>query len=219
MGPPAPSRPAFQAILDLCRAVGSGSGRFRTLRVQAHETRGRLHRFPKCESQILPADGMGKAQRRDGSGRGELKVPAESAIRHTQVIRTLLPPSVRRRNLVELADRIRTPFTPNQDLKITTLEPDYLNFSTMQGDKQLSCKHFATSALRVNYARERRIVCALQAAPELTREEPDYYRLARIWRTSLAQSEVVRSETAAVASPRRPPSKPEFRVSLTRRKR
>jgi len=27
---------------------------------------------------------MGKAQRRDGSGRGELKVPAESAIRHTQ---------------------------------------------------------------------------------------------------------------------------------------
>ncbi len=87
----------------------------------------------------------------------------------------------------------------------------------MQGDKHLSCKHLATSALRVNYARERRILYALQAAHELTREEPDYYRLARIWRTSLAQSEVVRSETAAVASPRRPPSKPAFRASLTRR--
>ena len=71
----------------------------------------------------------------------------------------------------------------------------------MQGDKHLSCKHLATSALRVNYARERRILYALQAAHELTREEPDYYRLARIWRTSLAQSEVVRSETAAVALP------------------
>jgi len=71
----------------------------------------------------------------------------------------------------------------------------------MQRDKQLSCKHFATSALRVNYARERRIVCALQAAHELTREERDHYRLARIWRTSLAQSEVVKGETAAVALP------------------
>ena len=71
----------------------------------------------------------------------------------------------------------------------------------MQGDKQLSCKHFATSALRVNYARERRIVYALQAAHELTREEPDYNRLARIWRTSLGQREVVRGKTAAVALP------------------
>jgi len=71
----------------------------------------------------------------------------------------------------------------------------------MQGDKQLSCKHFATSALRVNYALERRIVCALRATHELTREEPDYCRLPRFWRTSLAQSEVVRGETAAVALP------------------
>ena len=84
----------------------------------------------------------------------------------------------------------------------------------MQRDKQLSCKHLATSVLRVNYARERRIVCALQAAHELTREERDHYRLARIWRTSLAQSEVVKGETAAVALPRRPPSKPEFCVSF-----
>lgn len=104
-------------------------------------------------------------------------------------------------NFFEPADRIRTASTPNWDCKITTLEVDYLNFPTMQRDKQLSCNHFATSALRVNYARKRRIVCALQAAHELTREEPDYYRLARIWRTSLAQSEVVRGETAAVAPP------------------
>ena len=71
----------------------------------------------------------------------------------------------------------------------------------MQGDKQLSCNHFATSAPRVNDARERKTVRALQATRELTREEPDYYRLARIWRTSLAQSEVIRGETAAVALP------------------
>ncbi len=104
-------------------------------------------------------------------------------------------------NFFNPADRIRTSSTPNQDCKITTLKLDYLNFPAMQRDKQLSCKHFATSALRVNYARERGIVCALQAAHELTREERDYYRLARIWRTSLAQSEVVKGETAGVALP------------------
>ena len=71
----------------------------------------------------------------------------------------------------------------------------------MQGDKQLSCNHFATSALLMNYTRERKTVRALQAARELMREEPDYARLARIWRTSLGQSEVVTGETAAVALP------------------
>ncbi|MGA7871368.1 MAG: hypothetical protein WCA22_10745, partial [Candidatus Binatus sp.] len=93
----------------------------------------------------------------------------------------------------EPADRIRTPSTPNRDRKITTLEVDYLNFPTMQGDKQLSCNHFATSALRMKLYRERKTVRALQAARELMRGEPDYERLfARIWQTSLAQSEVVR---------------------------
>src|SRR5260370_36202415 len=71
-------------------------------------------------------------------------------------------------NFLDLANRIRTPFTPNQDFKITTLEPDYLNFSTMRRDKQLSCKHFAMSALGMNYARERKTVRALQAWRELT---------------------------------------------------
>ncbi len=105
------------------------------------------------------------------------------------------------RNLVELADRIRTPFTPNQDLKITTFKLNYLNFPAMQGDKQLSCKHFAISILGTIYAREEKTLWALLVWHELMREEPDYYRLARIWRTSLAQSEVVRGETAAVALP------------------
>jgi len=38
-------------------------------------------------------------------------------------------------NFLDLANRITTTFTPNPDFKITTLEPDYLNLSTMQGDK------------------------------------------------------------------------------------
>ena len=46
------------------------------------------------------------------------------------------------------------------------------------------------------------------------REEPDYERLARIWRTSLGQGEVVNGETAAVVLPRRLPSKPEVQASL-----
>ena len=44
-------------------------------------------------------------------------------------------------------------------------------------------------------------VRALQAACELVREELYYARLARIWRTSLGQSEVVTGETAAVVLP------------------
>ena len=51
------------------------------------------------------------------------------------------------------------------------------------------------------YAREEKTLSTLLVWRELTREEPDDYRLARSWRTSLAQSEVLRGETAAVALP------------------
>jgi len=53
----------------------------------------------------------------------------------------------------------------------------------------------------MNYTGERKTVRALQAARELVREEPCYARPARIWRTSLGQSEVVTGETAAVVLP------------------
>jgi len=54
---------------------------------------------------------------------------------------------------------------------------------------------------RMNYTRERKTVRALQAARVFVREEPYYARPARIWRTSLGQSEVVTGETAAVVLP------------------
>ncbi len=71
----------------------------------------------------------------------------------------------------------------------------------MQGDKQPSPYLFATSALRMSFTWERKTVRALQAARELMRGEPDCARLARIWRTSLGQSEVVTGERAAVVLP------------------
>ena len=58
-----------------------------------------------------------------------------------------------------------------------------------------------SSTLGMKYACERKIVPALQAWRELMREKPEYNRLARIWRPSLSQSEVVRGETAAVVLP------------------
>jgi len=57
------------------------------------------------------------------------------------------------------------------------------------------------SILGTMYAREEKTLRALHVWRELMREEPDYNRLARIWRTSLGQSEVVRGETAAVVLP------------------
>ncbi len=56
------------------------------------------------------------------------------------------------------------------------------------------------SILGTIFAREEKTLRALLVWRELMREEPDYDRLARIWRTSLAQSEVV-SKTAVVALP------------------
>ena len=76
-------------------------------------------------------------------------------------------------------------YTKSGPQRLTHSKLDYLKFGTMRRDKQLSCKHLATSVLRVNYARERRIVCALQAAHELTREERDHTvpSRERVWRT------------------------------------
>ena len=71
----------------------------------------------------------------------------------------------------------------------------------MQRDKQQSRKQFAMPTLRVIYAAEGKTLRTLLVWRELMREEPDHERLARIWRTSLGQSEVLRGETAAVASP------------------
>ena len=49
-------------------------------------------------------------------------------------------------------NRMRTAFTPNQDFKVTTFEPDYLNFAVVQRNKHASGKYFvlATIATAVN---------------------------------------------------------------------
>jgi len=70
----------------------------------------------------------------------------------------------------------------------------------MQRDEQLSCKHFAAWACVWTMPGSEGF-SALQATHELTREQPHYHSIAQIWRTSLAQSEVVRGETAAVDLP------------------
>lgn len=104
-------------------------------------------------------------------------------------------------NFLDLANRIRTSFTPNPDFNITTLESDYLNFSTMQGDNRQSYGHFAMSNLGAIHAQEEKTLRTLLELHEHMREEPDYEQLARIWRTSLGQSEVVNGETAALVLP------------------
>ena len=119
-------------------------------------------------------------------------------------------------NFLDLADRIRTPFTPNPDFNITTLEPDYLNFSTMQGEtKSRTSTSLCPIWVRSMPGKERlsaRCLCGVNSCAK----RRTMRRLARIWRPSLGQSEVVRGETAAVASPRRPPSKPEFSHFLSK---
>ena len=57
------------------------------------------------------------------------------------------------------------------------------------------------SNLGAIYAREEKTLRTLLERREHMREEPDYEQLARIWRTSLGQSEVVNGETAAVLPP------------------
>ena len=85
MGPPAPSRPALPAILDLRRAVVMGEAG-RTLRGQLRGTRGRLQRFPKCEFRDRPQTGWVRSNAGMEAALCvgvELLILPELAIRHT----------------------------------------------------------------------------------------------------------------------------------------
>ncbi len=111
-------------------------------------------------------------------------------------------------NFLDLANRIRTPFTPNRDFKITTLKLDYLNFSTMQRDKRQSCKQFAMPTLRLIYAAEGKTLRTLLVWRELMRDEPEYVGSHESGEPLSAKVRLSEARRRPSPSPRRPPSKP-----------
>jgi len=88
MGPPAPAAPPFKQFSTCAARLAlnqAGCGPFEARRtkhaVGCTDFQNANRKYCPQTGWVRPNGGM------EGSGRGELKVPAESAVRHTQVTR------------------------------------------------------------------------------------------------------------------------------------
>ena len=89
----------------------------------------------------------------------------------------------------------------------------------MQGDEQLPCKEFAMPTLRVVYAAEGTTLRTLLVWRELMRDEPEYVGSRKSGEPLSAKVRFSEARRRPSPSPPAAAVKPEFRASLSKRKR